>query len=67
MKKTKLSPVENIIFKKYGQEGLKVYGLIDGVTPARQIMNKTGLAEPKIVEILCFMDTEGIIRLDYQK
>jgi len=61
------SPVEKIIFDKYGDVGLKVYALIDGQRTAEEIMGETGLTESKLVEILDFMDEQGIIKLDYPK
>ncbi|NYZ74391.1 hypothetical protein H0O00_04570 [Candidatus Micrarchaeota archaeon] len=62
-----LSPVEKIISDKYGDIGLRVYSLIDGQRTAEEIMKETGLTEPKLVEILDFMDEQGIIKLDYPK
>jgi len=62
-----LSPVEKIIFGKYGDVGLKVYALIDGQRTAEEIMRETNLTEQKLVEILDFMDEQGIIKLDYPK
>jgi hypothetical protein len=62
-----LSPVEKIISNKYGDIGLRVYTLIDGQRTAEEIMRDTGLTESKLVEILNFMDEQGIIKLDYPK
>lgn len=62
-----LSPVEKIINDKYGDIGLRVYALIDGQRTAEEIMRETGLTESKLVEILDFMDEQGIIKLDYPK
>jgi hypothetical protein len=62
-----LSPVEKIIKEKYGEIGLKVYELIDGQRTAEEIMKETGLSESKLVEILDFMDAQGIIKLEYPK
>jgi hypothetical protein len=62
-----LSPVEKIISDKYGDIGLRVYTLIDGQRTAEEIMRDTGLTEAKLVEILDFMDEQGIIKLDYPK
>lgn len=64
---SELSPVEKIISDKYGDVGLRVYTLIDGQRTAEEIMRETGLTEPKLVEILDFMDEQGIIKLDYPK
>lgn len=62
-----LSPVEKIIFEKYGDVGLRAYSLIDGQRTAEEIMRETGLTESKLVEMLDFMDEQGIIKLDYPK
>jgi hypothetical protein len=59
-----LSPLEKLIFEKYGQVGLRVYELIDGERTAEDILNETGLSESKLVEILEFMNEQGIIKLD---
>ncbi len=66
-KEKKLGRVERIIKQKYGNTGLKVYELIDGRRTAEEIMNATGITESKLVEILDFMDDQGIIKLDYPK
>lgn len=62
-----LGTLEQIIFDKYGDLGLKVYSLIDGQRTAEEIMRQTGLTESKLVEILDFLDEQGIIKLDYPK
>src|SRR5208283_1595175 len=62
-----MSPVEKIIFEKYGDLGLRAYSLIDGQRTAEEIMRETGLTEAKLVEMLDFMDEQGIIKLDYPK
>ena len=59
-----LSPLEKTIYKKFGKIGLKVYNLIDGEKTAEEILQETGIGEVKLVEILEFMDKEGIIRLE---
>lgn len=59
-----LSPFEKIVFDKYGKTGLQVYGLIDGERTAEEILNETGISEVKLVEILEFMDKQGIINLE---
>jgi hypothetical protein len=64
---SELSPVEKIIFEKYGDVGLRAYSLIDGQRTAEEIMRETGLTEAKLVEMLDFMDEQGIIKLDYPK
>ncbi len=62
--RTNLSPLEKLISDKYGPVGLKVYELIDGERTAEDILNETGLSESKLVEILEFMNEQGIIKLD---
>ncbi|MEK6982333.1 MAG: hypothetical protein AABX38_05355 [Candidatus Micrarchaeota archaeon] len=64
-KAEEISPVERIIKDKYGEIGIKVYALIDGQKTAEEIMNETGLSESKLVEILDFLDEQGIIKLEY--
>ncbi len=62
-----LGSVEQTIKKKFGERGLKVYSLIDGIRTSEQIMREAGVTEEELVEILDFMDEEGIIKLDYPK
>jgi len=57
--------VEKTIRDKYGDIGLQVYTLIDGQRTAEEIMQETGLDEAKLVEILDFLDEQGIIKLEY--
>ena len=59
-----LSPLEKIIYNKFGREGVEVYNLIDGEKTAEQILKDTGISETRLVEILEFMDDEGIIKLE---
>ena len=59
-----LSPLEKIIYNKFGREGVEVYNLIDGEKTAEQILRDTGISETRLVEILEFMDDEGIIKLE---
>jgi hypothetical protein len=59
-----LSPLERVIFEKFGKEGVSVYNLIDGEKTAEQILTETGVTESRLVEILEFMDDEGIIKLE---
>ncbi|MFH1448106.1 MAG: hypothetical protein ABIG39_04545 [Candidatus Micrarchaeota archaeon] len=62
-----LSPLERIIYDKFGQGGVEVYNLIDGEKTAEEILKETGVSETKLVEILEFMDDEGIIKLEKPK
>ena len=60
-----LSAAERKIKERFGEKGLRVYSLVDGKRTAEQIMNEAGVSEDELVEILDFMDEEGIIKLDY--
>jgi len=62
---TFLTPGEKRIKEKYGQQGLDVYNLIDGQRTAEEIMKKTGVTEAKLIEMLDFMEKEGIIKLEH--
>ncbi|MEM3541435.1 MAG: hypothetical protein QXF86_04475 [Candidatus Bilamarchaeaceae archaeon] len=59
------SSVEKTIRDKYGDVGIQVYNLIDGKRTAEEIMNEVGISEAKLIEILDFLDKEGIIKLEY--
>jgi len=59
-----VTPMEKTILDAYGEQGLKVYSLIDGHKSARQILEETGVSESKLVEILEFMNKKGIIKLE---
>lgn len=63
-KPEELSPFEKIIHDKYGDVGVEIYNLIDGEKTAEEILVETGISEVKLVEILEFMDSQGIIRLE---
>ncbi len=60
-----LNPVERTIKEKYGDVGLKVYALIDGQKTAEEIMNETGVSEAKLIEMLEYMEKQGIIKLEH--
>ena len=59
-----LSPLEKILFDKYGGIGVRIYNLIDGEKTAEEILKQTGVSEAKLVEILEFMDEQGIVKLE---
>ena len=59
-----LSPLEKILYDKYGIVGVKIYNLIDGEKTAEEILKSTGVSEAQLVEILEFMDEQGIIKLE---
>lgn len=61
----RLGAVEKVIFDRYGKQGLNVYKLVNGTAMASEIMRKTGLGERQLVEILDFMDNQGIITLNH--
>ncbi|MEM2947952.1 MAG: hypothetical protein QXG02_00285, partial [Candidatus Anstonellales archaeon] len=60
-----LTPVDKIIYDKYGKIGLEVYNRIDGIRTAEQIMSEVGISEEKLVEILNFLEEKGIIKLEH--
>jgi hypothetical protein len=59
-----LSPLEKILYRKHGAIGVRIYNLIDGEKTAEEILRETGVSEAKLVEILKFMDEQGIIKLE---
>ncbi len=59
-----LTPIEKIISDKYGVSGVKVYKLIDGQRTAEEILKQTGVSEVRLIEILEFLDKQGIIKLE---
>ncbi len=59
-----LSPLEKVLYKKHGEIGVRIYNLIDGEKTAEEILRETGVSEAKLVEILEFMDEQGIIKLE---
>lgn len=59
-----LSPLEKILYDKYGVVGVRIYNLIDGEKTAEEILRATGVSEARLVEILEFMDEQGIIKLE---
>ena len=59
-----LSPLEKILHDKYGPLGVRIYNLIDGEKTAEEILKETNVSEAKLVEILEFMDEQGIIKLE---
>ncbi len=59
-----LSPLEKILLDKYGELGVRIYNLIDGEKTAEEILRQTGVSEARLVEILEFMDEQGIIKLE---
>jgi len=59
-----LSPLEKVLYKKHGSIGVRIYNLIDGEKTAEEILRETGVSEAKLVEILEFMDEQGIIKLE---
>jgi len=65
MKHKKLSPVEAIIYEKYGDKGLHVYAVCDGKKTGNEIIKETGVTQILMAEILDFMDQQGIIKLEY--
>ena len=60
-----LNPVEKTIKEKYGEAGLKVYALIDGQKTAEEIMKDVGISEAQLIEMLEYMEKQGIIKLEH--
>jgi len=59
-----LSPLEKVLYRKHGAIGVRIYNLIDGEKTAEEILRETGVSEAKLVEVLEFMDEQGIIKLE---
>ncbi|MCD6227758.1 hypothetical protein J7J90_04680 [Candidatus Micrarchaeota archaeon] len=59
-----LTPIERKIYDKFGKMGVRVYSLIDGEKTAEEILKTTGISDVQLIEILEFLDTEGIIKLE---
>ncbi|MFA6214894.1 MAG: hypothetical protein WC717_06505 [Candidatus Micrarchaeia archaeon] len=64
MDEDSLSPLEKVLYRKHGAIGVQIYNLIDGEKTAEEILRETGVSEAKLVEILEFMDEQGIIKLE---
>ena len=60
-----LTPGERKIKAQYGQVGIDVYNLIDGQRTAEEIMKDTGVTEATLIEMLDFMEKNGIIKLEH--
>ncbi len=60
-----LSSVEKIIYDKYGKIGLIIYHSCDGKN-GTEIMKKTGVNKSKLVEVLDFLNEQGIIGLHHK-
>ena len=63
--KKKEKQIQKFISSRYGEHGLRVYELIDGKTPATEILTKAKVSESELVDILDFLDEHGIIRLNF--
>ncbi|MEM4366654.1 MAG: hypothetical protein QW035_00790 [Candidatus Anstonellales archaeon] len=57
------SPLDKIM-DKYGEAGLKVYSLIDGKKSVEDIANEVGTSQDRVIEMLDFMEKEGIIKME---
>ncbi len=64
--KKELTPSEKMIMDKYGEIGIKVYNMIDGQKTAEEIVNETGIKEDKLIEMLEWMEKQGIIKLHHK-
>jgi len=54
---------ESKLHERFKDDGIKVYLSIDSKKNAEEIKTETGLAEGKFLEIINFMEGEGIIKL----
>ncbi|MEM3399643.1 MAG: hypothetical protein QXP42_02320 [Candidatus Micrarchaeia archaeon] len=61
------NPLEEKIYQKFGPIGVKVYNAIDGEKTAQEILKETKITEEYLVEILEFLNDEGIIRLEVEE
>ncbi len=61
-----LSDSEKKIKERFGDKGLRVFSLIDGVRNANDIMREANVSEGELMEILNFLESEGIITLEQQ-
>ncbi len=61
---TNLTPVEKTIYRKYGEEGLKVYTIAGQGKNIREIAEMTGVSLDKVVEIMDFLKAMGLIEVE---
>ena len=59
-----LTPIEKKVYDRFGETGVKVYSLIDGEKTAEEILKETKISDVKLIEILEYLDTERIIKLE---
>ena len=57
------SPMDKIL-DAYGEQGLKVYSLIDGKKSVDEIAKEVGTTQEKVIEMLDFMEKEGIVKME---
>ena len=57
--------IEDTIRDRYGENGVRVYNLIDGQKNTEQIMNEAGVSESFLMDILQFMQDRGVIKMKY--
>ncbi|MCX6777026.1 MAG: hypothetical protein NTY73_03605 [Candidatus Micrarchaeota archaeon] len=55
--------IESKLHEKFRDDGIKVYLSIDSKKNAEELKAELGLADAKLIEILNFMEREGIIKL----
>lgn len=51
------------IFDRFGAEGVSIYGAIDGKKSVEEVRAELNMSPDRIVEVLDFMDKEGVIQL----
>jgi len=59
-----MDPVERKIYEKYSKKGVQVYRTIDGEKTMGEIMAEIDVSEKLLMEILEFLNKEGIIQLE---
>ncbi len=59
------STLEIMLKEKFGDKGVKVYDLIDGVRNVKEIRKETGMTEKGVEDILKFLEQGGFIKMDY--
>ncbi len=57
-----MSDTEKKVFKKYGEIGLKVLGLIDGKRTIAKIAKEAGISEAMVSDVLNYMKEVGMIK-----
>jgi hypothetical protein len=54
---------QSLLQKKFGEDGVKVYNMCEKVKTASELIEKLGISEERLIEILEFMNNNGMIRV----